>query len=95
MSQTEFPFRLPMGYLDENGTQHTDGTMRLATADELITALKDHRVQQNSAFLTVLLLSLSVTRLGEISVITTKVIEDLFAADFAYLQEMYNRINTD
>jgi len=34
-----------------------------------------------------------VTRLGNLPMVTTKVIESLFAADFAQLQEMYNRVN--
>ncbi|NJA60171.1 hypothetical protein, partial [Streptomyces sp. NEAU-H3] len=35
--QTEFPFELPRGYVDDAGTLHREGVMRLATArDELV-----------------------------------------------------------
>jgi len=29
---TEFPFVLPRGYVDDSGTVHREGVMRLATA---------------------------------------------------------------
>jgi hypothetical protein len=91
--QTEFEFVLPKGYVDESGTLHREGAMRLATAADEILPMKDPRVQQNPAYLTVILLSRVVSRLGNLKMITPKVIEGLFAGDFAYLQEMYNRIN--
>lgn len=91
--QTEFNFSLPMGYVDKEGTLHKEGTMRLATAGDEIIPLKDPRVQQNPGYLSVILLSRVVTKLGGLDMINTKVIEDLFAADFAYLQQMYNRFN--
>ncbi|WP_035241487.1 hypothetical protein [Desulfobacter vibrioformis] len=91
--QTEFNFILPMGYVDKEGTLHKEGTMRLATAGDEIIPLKDPRVQQNPGYLSVILLSRVVTKLGGLDIINTKVIEDLFAADFAYLQQMYNRFN--
>ncbi|CQR56679.1 hypothetical protein JI735_29155 [Paenibacillus sonchi] len=91
--QTEFSFTLPKGYVDEAGTLHKQGTMRLATAADEITPLRDSRVQQNPAYLTVILLSRVVTSLGGLSMITPRVIEELYTSDFAYLQDMYNRIN--
>lgn len=91
--QTEYDFSLPMGYVDETGTLHKEGKMRLATAADEILPMKDPRVQSNPAYLTVILLSRVVTGLGELKMITPKVIEGLFAGDFAYLQEMYTRIN--
>lgn len=93
MFQTEFEFSLPNGFLDEDGTLHRDGVMRLATAADEILPLKDARVQSNEAYLIVILLSRVVTRLGSLPSINPKVIEGLFAADLAYLQELYNRIN--
>ncbi|VVB91081.1 Uncharacterised protein [uncultured archaeon] len=91
--QTEYDFSLPMGYVDETGTLHKEGKMRLATAADEILPMKDPRVQGNPAYLTVILLSKVVTGLGDLKMITPKVIEGLFAGDFAYLQEMYTRIN--
>lgn len=90
---TEFEFVLPRGYVDKEGTVHRDGVMRLATAADEILPLKDSRVQVNSAYLVIILLSRVVTRLGSIEVINPKVIEEMFASDLAYLQEFYNRIN--
>jgi hypothetical protein len=93
MLQTEFEFTLPLGYQDEEGTLHRDGTMRLATAADEILPLKDPRVQTNQAYLIIILLSRVITRLGGVAHINPKVIEGLYAADLAYLQELYNRIN--
>jgi hypothetical protein len=91
--QTEFQFTLPKGYVDESGTLHREGTMRLATAADEILPMKDPRVQQNAAYLSVIVLSRVITRLGELKAISTKVIESLFSSDFSHLQDMYNRIN--
>lgn len=91
--QTEFNFILPKGYVDDAGTIHKEGVMRLATAADEIMPLRDARVQQNPAYLTVILLSRVITSLGGLKMVTPKVIEDLYTSDFAYLQEMYNRIN--
>src|ERR1700741_2276535 len=93
MFKTEFEFTLPCGYLDETGTLHREGIMRLATAADEILPLKDPRVQSNQAYLIVILLSRVVTRLGSVNHINPKVIETLFAADLGYLQNLYNDIN--
>jgi len=93
MIQTEHKFTLPIGYQDEDGTLHREGTMRLATAADEILPLRDARVQSNEACLIVILLSRVITRLGGVEHINPKVIEGLYAADLAYLQEFYNRIN--
>ena len=93
MLQTEYEFTLPAGYVDKEGNLHQEGIMRLATAADEILPLKDPRVQANPAYLIVILLSRVVTRLGSVEIINPKVIEGLFAADLAYLQDFYNRIN--
>src|SRR3954453_24257929 len=92
MLQTEYEFTLRLGYVDQDGQLHRDGTMRLATAADEILPLKDPRVQANPAYLVVILLSRVVTRLGTLEAINPKVIEGLFTADLAYLQDLYNRI---
>lgn len=94
MLQTEFEFTLPCGFPDADGTLHRDGLMRRATAADEILPLKDARVAKNSAYLIVLLLSRVVTRLGSVDQITPKVIEDLYATDLAFLQQLYNEINS-
>lgn len=93
MIQTEYEFTLPIGYQDEDGNLHREGTMRLATAADEISPLRDGRVQANPAYLIVILLSRVVTRLGSVTHINPKVIESLYAADLAYLQNLYNEIN--
>jgi hypothetical protein len=93
MFETEYEFTLPRGYKDPQGELHRDGVMRLATAADEILPLKDSRVQANPAYLVVILLSRVITRLGSLEVINPKVIEGLFAADLAYIQDFYNRIN--
>jgi phosphoketolase len=91
--QTEFLFELPRGYVDGEGRVHRQGVMRLATAMDEIAPLRDMRVRANEAYLSILLLSRVVTRLGDVQQVTTQVIENLFAADMAYLQDFYRRIN--
>lgn len=93
--QTEFDFVLPRGYVDDNGEVHRTGTMRLATARDELQPLRDPRVRSNEAYLTVILLSRVVTRLGSVDPINPGVIEGLFATDLAFLQDLYRRINQE
>lgn len=93
MLQTEFPFALPMGYVDAEGNLHKEGVMRLATAFDEIAPLKDPRVHSNSAYLLIILLSRVITKLGNLEHINPKTMEGLFAADLAYLQDLYRRLN--
>ena len=93
MLQTEYEFTLPIGYQDGEGSLHREGVMRLATAADEILPIKDARVQSNEAYLIVIILSRVIARLGSLSTINPKVIEGLYAADLAYLQEFYNTIN--
>jgi hypothetical protein len=91
--QTEFEFTLPRGYIDGEGNLHKQGVMRLATAMDEIVPLRDLRVRSNQAYLVIILLSRVIVRLGSLSQITTNMIENLFAADLAYLQAFYRQIN--
>lgn len=93
--RTEFAFTLPRGYVAADGTVHREGTMRLATARDEIEPLRDAEVRQNEAYLSVLLLSRVVTRIGDLTEITPTLVENLFAADFDHLQRLYERLNTD
>ncbi|WP_411120147.1 hypothetical protein [Streptomyces sp. 058-1L] len=93
--RTEYPFVLPRGYVDAQGRVHRDGLIRLATARDEIMPQADPKVQQNPAYLTVLLLSRTVTRLGDVTDVGTDVIENLFASDLAFLQDLYRRINQE
>lgn len=91
--QTEIDFQLPKGYVDEAGTLHRCGTMRLATAADEILPLRDPRVQQNEAYLAVIVLARVITRLGSLGEIHTGIVENLYASDLAYLQRLYERFN--
>jgi hypothetical protein len=91
--QTEFEFVLPRGYVDREGNLHRRGTMRLATANDEIAPLRDLRVRENQAYLTVVILSRVITRLGTLTDLNPGVIENIFSADLAYLQNFYRQIN--
>ncbi len=92
---TEFAFVLPRGYVDGSGAVHRDGVMRLATARDELIPLRDDRVRENSAYLTVVLLARVITRIGSITDVHASIVEDLFAADLAFLQDLYRRVNTE
>ena len=92
--QTEVEFELPKGYVDETGTLHRRGTMRLATAADEILPLRDPRVQQNEAYLAVIVLARVITRLGSLQDMSTSVIEGLYASDLAYLERLYESLNS-
>src|SRR5215475_2448520 len=73
--RTEFPFRLPRGYVDASGTVHRDGVMRLATARDELVPLRDDRVRENGAYLTVVLLARVVVRIGTIDDVHVGIVE--------------------
>lgn len=92
---TEFPFELPRGLRDADGALHREGVMRLATAYDEIAPMKDPRVKANPGYLAIILLSRVVTRVGDLDHITPKMVEGLYSADLAFLQDLYRRINED
>lgn len=91
--RTEIEFSLPKGYVDAAGNLHRKGVMRLATAADEILPLRDPRVQQNEAYLTVIVLARVVVKLGTLTDIDTGVVEGLYASDLAYLQRLYDELN--
>jgi len=93
--RTEFSFLLPRGYVDSAGTVHREGVMRLATARDELVPLRDDRVRENPAYLTVVLLGRVVMRIGTIEDVHAGTIENLFAADLAFLQDLYRRVNQE
>ena len=93
--QTEFEFTLPRWYVDQNGNLHRHGVMRLATARDEIDPLRDPRVRNNEAYLVIVLLARVIVRLGDFTQVSTGMIENLFAADLAYLQAFYRQINEE
>src|SRR5881409_3147590 len=91
--ETEFPFKLPKGYIDQDGNLHREGSMRLATAADEILPGGDPRVLHNPAYHTIITLSRCI-KLGNTQV-NTRVIESLFVSDLAYLRALYEKINGD
>ena len=67
--------------------------MRLATARDEILPQNDPKVRENPSYLTVLLLARTVKRLGTLTEVDAWTIENLFASDLAFLQDLYRRIN--
>jgi hypothetical protein len=93
--RTEFAFELPRGYVDGAGNVHRSGVMRLATGRDELVPLRDDRVRENPAYLSVVLLARVVTRLGTIDDIPAGIIENMFATDVAFLQDLYRRVNQE
>jgi hypothetical protein len=92
---TEFEFVLPRGYLDSSGVLHRHGVMRLATARDELVPLYDDRVRENPAYLTVVLLARVISRIGTITDVHPGMVENFFATDLAFLQDLYRRVNTE
>ncbi|MGC5565002.1 hypothetical protein ACPYPG_19480 [Streptomyces sp. FR-108] len=93
--RTEFPFELPRGYVDDAGTVHREGVMRLATARDELIPLRDVRVQENPAYLSVVLLGRVITRLGTLAMVHDGIVENMFASDLAFLQDFYRQVNAE
>lgn len=92
--RTEFSFTLPKGYVGADGVLHRDGTMRLATARDEIEPLRDRSIEgPDDPYLTILVLARVITELGSLESIGTDQVEGLFAADLAFLQDLYGIIN--
>lgn len=93
--RTEFDFELPRGYVDSSGTVQRHGVMRLATARDELVPLYDDRVRENAAYLTVVLLARVITQLGALTDVHAGIVENLFASDLAFLQDLYRRVNQE
>ncbi|GHI78509.1 zinc-ribbon domain-containing protein [Streptomyces spororaveus] len=93
--RTEFEFELPRGYVDEAGTLHRHGSMRLATARDELRPQIDLRVKENPAYLSVVLLSQVITRLGTVTDVHAGIVERMYATDVAFLQDFYRRVNSE
>lgn len=91
--QTEYNFVLPKGYLRPDGTVCREGVMRLATAIDEIESMRDPRVKSNPDYASILLLA-RVVRMQGMNEMTPEEIEKLYTADFSFLQNMYETINS-
>ncbi|HAG81604.1 MAG TPA: hypothetical protein DCL61_10645 [Cyanobacteria bacterium UBA12227] len=95
MEFSEFEFSLPKGLVDSEGGVHRYGMMRLATGKDEIVIQKDRIVREDPAYKILVVLSNVITRLGSVSLVTPKLLEELFLIDLIYLQEFFNRINQE
>jgi hypothetical protein len=86
--ETEFSFKLPHGYKDEEGNIYSEGVMRLATAYDEIVPMKDSRVQSNPAYLIILNPDWG-TLIGDLENVNPRVIEGLFSSVF--IENLTNR----
>lgn len=85
-------FFLPFG-LVADGKVYRKGTMHLATTlDELDIQTTDE-VGMNSRYRDIMLLSKVIDELEGLHPVTVEMIEDLFEADFLYLQLLYKELN--
>lgn len=91
--ETSFEFVLPRGYVDRDGNVHKKGKMRLATAGDELSAARDPRVLTNPAYLSVVVLSKVITEIEGVEAVTASMLENLFTADMAFLQDMYTKVN--
>lgn len=92
--RTEFEFTLPKGYVGSDGRLHRHGTMRLATARDEIEPLRDRTIDgPDDPYLTILVLARVITELGTLPEVGVEEVEGLFAADLAFLQDLYGIIN--
>ncbi len=67
--------------------------MRLATAGDELSALRDPRAKTDERYVNVLILCRVITALGTLPEVTSEVIEGLFIPDMEFLQNMYVTIN--
>lgn len=92
--RTSYEFTLPRGYLDDHGSLHRTGTMRLATARDELEPLRDPTITgPDDPRLTIVVLARVVQTLGTLELVTPHEIEGLFAVDLAFLQDFYGVIN--
>jgi hypothetical protein len=92
--RTEFEFTLPKGYVGPDGVLHRHGTIRLATARDEIEPLRDRTIDgPDDPYLTILVLARVITSLGSLPEVGVGEVEGLFAADLAFLQDLYGIIN--
>jgi hypothetical protein len=92
--QSEVAFELPYGFTDDAGNLHREGVMRLATTLDEVSPYNDPRSGQNQAYFGIILIARVLVRLGGFSPVPVALIERLYAADFAFLEDLYLQLNT-
>ena len=92
---TEYEFNLPVGFVDQNGQHQQFGRMRLATAADEMDAIEMLEGQHPSR-LPLYLLDRVITQLGSYGAesIDPRFLQQLYAADLAFLSDVYLQINS-
>jgi hypothetical protein len=94
MPNKDIDFSLPFGFRDANGVVHRSGIMRPAMAIDEIEATNNSRVKNNPAYVAIVLISRVLVQLGDLKPVSLNIVEQLLAADFIFLQDLYIEINT-
>ncbi|MBK4731580.1 hypothetical protein JJD41_17160 [Oxynema sp. CENA135] len=95
MLDREIEFTLPKGAIDASGRLHRHGKMRPITGEDELYVTRDRRVREEPAYATFVMLSRAIVELGTLDRITPQQLEELFLADFIYLQEQFNELNQE
>jgi len=93
MAYKEFEFTLPKGLMDDRGTFHRQGRMRLTTGQDELVARHNPRVRDNPAYGLFALLAVAIAQLGTVPQVTPELLEQLFVVDLTYLQNFYRQIH--
>lgn len=88
-----FAFVLPKGLVDEEGTVHREGAMRLATGNDEIVGDRHPNLSDYPDYRPLVMLSRTILQLGTLPSITPEALENLFLIDLDYLIDVYNTIN--
>lgn len=88
-----FTFVLPKGLVDEKGTVHREGAIRLATGQDEIIGDRHPNLFDYPNYRTLVMLSRTIFQLGTLPSITPEALENLFLVDLDYLLDLYNSIN--
>ncbi len=94
MMPVEVDFLLPHGLVDASGQVHRHGRMRKATIMDEIEPNRHPVVHDYPGYAVVILLARVVTQLGGLSPVTPSMVEGMFAADIAYLEDLYQQLNS-
>jgi hypothetical protein len=92
MSGESVEFFLPLG-LSYNGATYRRGKMRPVTTGDELEAGEAQEAGFNPRYRDILLLARVIEDLEGISPLTPALIEELYEADFLYLQLLYRQIN--
>lgn len=87
-------FYLPFG-LEYNGNTYRKGRMHLATTIDELDIQGSDEVGMNTRYRDIMLLSKVIDDLDGLYPVTIEMIQELYEADFLYLQMLYKEVNGD